>query len=95
MAKKTVPFNMRGIEDVPNDKPAVYIIRNWRGKPNYIGSAKRFRVRQRLLEHLPGGMDHVPGQVVQVEQMSNIDEAKKKETMLISRLKPPYNKAGK
>ena len=94
MARKTVRFNKSGIGNLPNDKPVVYRIKTSSGKTNYVGIAKRGRVQDRLTEHL-GGTDRVPGNSVQVEQMSRVDEARAKESRVISRSKPKYNKQGK
>ncbi len=95
MAKKTVPFNQKGIEKLPDNKPVVYKVLTNGGKNNYTGVAQRGRVQERLQEHLPGGKDHVPGAKVQIEQMSNIKDAEAKESRIISRTKPPHNEKGK
>ena len=95
MAKKTVPFNPKGIGKVPDDKPVVYKILTGGGKNNYTGVAQRGRVQERLTDHLPGGRDYVPGAKVQIEQMSSIKAAEVKESRIISRSKPPHNDKGK
>ena len=95
MAKKTVPLNEAGIEKLPDDKPVLYRILTDGGRNNYTGVAKRGRVQDRLQEHLADGKDPIPGAKVQIEQMANIGEAESKETRVISRSKPPYNKQGK
>jgi hypothetical protein len=95
MAKKTVNFNKTGIGNLPNNKPVVYKILTEGGENNYIGIAKRGRVRERLEEHLVGGKDHIPGSKVQIEQMKSIEEAKRKEAIIISRNDPKYNKQEK
>jgi hypothetical protein len=95
MTKKTVPFNQKGIEKLPDNKPVVYKILTEGGKNNYTGVAKRGRVQERLQEHLPGGKDYVPGAKVQIEQMPSIKEAEVKESRIISRTKPPHNEKGK
>ena len=95
MAKKTVPFNEKGIEKLPDDKPVVYRIRTGGGGNNYIGVAKRGRVQERLKEHLSSGKDPVPGAKVQIEQMRSIREAEAKEARVILRSKPPHNEQGK
>jgi len=94
MAKKTVPFNQKGIEKLPDNQPVLYKIQTAGGKTNYTGVAGRGRVKERLGEHLPGGKDHVPGAKVQVEQMGSINDARAKESGIISRTKPPYNEKG-
>jgi len=95
MARKTVPFNQTGISKLPDDKPALYRILTGSGENNYTGIAKRGRVQERLIEHLPGGKDHVPGARVQIEQMGSIQEAEAKEQRVISRSKPRYNEQNK
>jgi excinuclease UvrABC nuclease subunit len=95
MAKKSVPFTKRGIEELPNDKPVVYKIRNQAGDNVYTGVAKRNRVNERLQEHLAGGKDHVPGSTVEIQQKASIDEAKATETRIISRDQPKFNDKGK
>ena len=93
MARKTVKFNQGGIEKLPNDKPVVYKIQTRAGNTNYVGSAQRARVRERLQEHLDGGK--IPGAEVQIQQMPSIQEAQKTETRIIARTKPKYNERGK
>jgi hypothetical protein len=95
MAQKTVSFNPKGIEKLPDNKPVVYKILTGGGKNNYTGVAQRGRVQERLKEHLPGGKDCVPGAKVQVEQLSTIKDAQAKETRIIARTKPPHNEKGK
>lgn len=95
MAKKTVNFNKTGIGKLPNNKPVVYKILTEGGENNYTGVAKKSRVGERLGEHLAGGKDYVPGAKVQIEQMKSIKEAQEKESRIISRSEPKYNKQGK
>jgi predicted GIY-YIG superfamily endonuclease len=95
MARKTVDFNKTGVEKLPNDKPVVYKILTDSGNNNYTGVAQRGRVQERIQEHLSGGKDYVPGTKVQIEQMKNINDAKQKESNIISRTKPRYNEKGK
>ena len=95
MAKKTVGFNKTGINKLPDNKPVVYKILTEGGKNNYTGVAQRGRVQERLQEHLPDGKDSIPGVKVQIEQVSSVEEAKKKEALIISRSKPKHNEQGK
>ena len=95
MGKKTVKFKPQDIEQLPKDKPVVYKILSKSGTNNYTGSSQKGQVRNRLIDHLPGGKDHVPGSKVQVEQMNSIAEAREKETRIIARSKPRFNKKGK
>ena len=94
MAKKTVNNNKTSIGKLPNNKPVIYKIKTTGGKVNYVGVAKRGRVQERLEEHLPGGKDYVPGAKVQIEQVSGIAEARKKEATTIKRIQPKHNKIG-
>ena len=93
MTKKTVKFNQNGIDKLPNDKPVVYKVKTEGGKTNYVGVAKRGRVKERLQEHLVEGK--ILGGKVQIQQMPSIQEAEKKEAGIISRTKPKYNKKDK
>lgn len=93
--KKTVDFNKTGIEKLPNNKPVIYKILTESGGNNYTGIAQRGRVGKRLEEHLVSGKDYVPGSKVQIEQMKSIEEAREKESRIISRSDPKYNKQGK
>lgn len=95
MVRKTVPFNSRGIEKLPDNKPVVYKIQTEGGRNNYTGIAQRGRVQERLQEHLAGNKDPIPGTRVQIEQHSSIKEAREKEARIISRSQPPHNIQGK
>ena len=91
MGKKTVKYNEKGLDKLPNDKPVVYKIQTASSATNYVGIAKKGRVRERSKEHL----GEYPGVKVQIEQMPTIKEARKKEKKLIIRIKPKYNEQGK
>ena len=93
MAKKTVNFNKSGAGKLPKDKPIVYKVKTAGGKTNYVGIAKKGRAQERIQEHLNTGK--IPGAKVQIEQVSSIAEARKKEMSIISRSKPKYNEQGK
>lgn len=95
MAKKTVNNNKTSISKLPNDKPVMYKIKTDGGKINYVGVAKKGRVQERLVEHLQGQEDYVPGAKVQIEQCSSIAEAKQKEAAVIKSIQPNYNEQGK
>ncbi len=47
MGTKKTKFNKTGIENLPNNKPAVYKIMTGAGKVNYAGVAKRGRVQKK------------------------------------------------
>lgn len=91
MAKKKVNYNKSGIAQLPDDKPVLYRIRTKNGKDNYVGIAKKSRVRERIAEHL----EDIPGAQVIIEQFSSIDDARSKEGNVIKRGQPKYNKKGK
>jgi len=91
MRTKKVKFNKTGIGNLPNNKPVVYKIITEGGRNNYTGIAQRGRVQERLEEHL----GNIPGTEILIEQMNSISEAQKKETKIISRTQPKYNKQGK
>jgi hypothetical protein len=96
MVKKTVPFNLEGISQLPNDKPVTYRVLGKDGNNLYTGSAKRGRVQDRLREHLAEGPDLIRGGAkVEIEQQASIADAQAKESRIIARSKPPLNKEGK
>ena len=93
MGRKTVSFTKKGISKLPKDKPVVYKILTEGGKNNYTGVAKKGRVQERLSEHLEEA--NIPGTKVQIQPVSSIQEAEKKEARIIARTKPIYNEKGK
>lgn len=90
MPKKTVKYNRQEIDKLPNDRPVIYRIKTGTGHDNYVGTAKKGRVRERIAEHL----DEIPGAKVEIEQFSSKKEAQKKEANVIKRTKPKYNEQG-
>lgn len=93
---RTKKLNKDSVADIPQNKPVVYKILDRDGENIYTGVAGRGNVQQRILDHLIRGKAPVPGGTkVQIEQRSSIDEAKKKEELIIARSKPKYNKQGK
>lgn len=91
MATKKTQYSPTGIGQLPDDKPVLYRIETESGKPNYIGTAKRGRVRERITEH----MGEIPGARVRIEQFDSIAEAREKEARVIRRNQPKYNKQDK
>ena len=85
---KKVRYNNDGISQLPNEKPVLYRIETENGTLNYAGTAKRGGVRERIAEHF----GEIPGAIVRIEQFSSIQDAIKKETNVIKRQKPRYNK---
>jgi hypothetical protein len=88
---KKSKYNKTSIDQLPNDKPVLYRIESAGGDPNYVGIAKRGRVKERIAEHI----GEVPGATVRIEQFSSVDEARQKEARVIKRSQPKYNKQGK
>lgn len=95
MSTKTVPLDKEGIEQLPENKPVVYKIKDSKDNNIYTGVAKRGRVQDRVEEHLKGA-DKIPGGVkVQIIQKDSIAEAEKSESRIIAVTKPKHNKKGK
>jgi len=88
MAKKKVNYNNMGIKSLPNNKPVLYRIKTQTGNDNYIGIASKGNVGNRISEHL----GEIPGSDLTIEQFHSIKDARNKETNLIKRNKPKYNK---
>ena len=91
MGKKTVKYSREGISKLPNNKPALYRIKNRSGITDYVGKAQRGNVRDRIADHL----GEIPGSKVEIEQFRSIKDVEKKESNVIKRSKPKYNKLGK
>ena len=91
LSRKKANYNKTGIEGLPNDKPVLYRIKTGTGMDNYVGTAKRGRVQDRLKEHLA----EIPGITVEIQQFDSIAEAREKETNVINARKPKYNRQGK
>jgi hypothetical protein len=87
MGTKKVNYNKSCISDLPNDKPVLYRIETESGTLNYVGIAKRGRVRERITEHL----GEIPGATVKIEQFGSLEDARKKEFNVINRNQPKYN----
>ena len=93
MAKKTVIFNQSAVAKLPDNKPVLYKIKTKSGNINYVGTAQRARVKERIQEHLADG--RIPGAKIQIKQFSSIKQARQEEQNTISIIKPKYNKQGK
>lgn len=91
MGTKKVNYNKSGIQKLPNDKPILYQIETESGRSNYVGTAQRGRVQDRIEEHL----GKIPGATVRIEQFGSIKEAREKESRVIKRNQPKYNEQGK
>lgn len=91
MGNKKINYSKKGIQNLPNDKPALYRIQTGSGKPNYIGTAKRGRVQERIAEHL----GEIPGASVRIQQFKTIKYAQKTEQRSIKLTKPKYNEQNK
>ncbi len=96
MIKKTVRMRTNSIERLPEDKPVVYKIKDNDGVNLYTGVAGKGNVQNRLKDHLPGHRDAIPGAAkVQIDRLSSIREAERKERHIISRSRPKFNQQGK
>ena len=91
MGTRKVSYNKSEIQKFPNDKPVLYRIETESGGLNYVGTAQRGRVQDRIEEHL----GKIPGVTVRIEQFSSIKEAQEKESRVIEKNQPKYNKQGK
>lgn len=88
---KSADFNKTGIDKIDSNKPVVYKIETEGGKTNYIGSAGRGNVQDRLNDHL----GTIPGANVRIQQFDNVQQAREAEARAIKKTKPKYNKRGK
>ncbi|MBI5152017.1 GIY-YIG nuclease family protein [Candidatus Peregrinibacteria bacterium] len=89
---KATKFNKTNIDKIPDDKSIVYRLRNQAGKELYTGIAKRYRGKERLLEHINLKSERIKGAVkVKVLQVPNIEKAEKIEKKLIEQLRPKFN----
>jgi hypothetical protein len=91
MGKKTAKYKREEINQLPNNMPVRYDILNRSGNPNYIGSAKKGRVRKEIASKI----GKIPGSTVRIHQHHLIRKARREEANAIKRNKPPYNKLGK
>ena len=88
---KSGKFNKSGIDKIAKDKPVVYRIETEAGKTNYIGSAGRGNVQDRLNDHL----GTIPGAQVRIQQFDSVQKARESEARAIKRDQPKYNEQGK
>ena len=91
MATRKITYTSSEISSLPNNKPVLYRIKTKSGKENYVGIAQKGRVQERLLEH----RGVIPGVSITIETFSSIKDARKKESLVIKREQPKYNKQGK
>ena len=89
MVKKN--FNKTNISKIPANKPILYQLDTAGGNPNYIGVAKKGRVRKRLGDHLPSGASPIPAKTLKIRQFSSITKAKASEKRAIKSKQPKYN----
>ena len=86
--KRTATFDKTGIETLADDKPIVYRIKKKNGKDIYVGSARRGRAHETIMEHL--GV--TPGATVTIQQFDSMEEAKIAEQRIINRSQPKFNR---
>ncbi len=80
------------VKKVPNDKPAVYKIKDSKGRNIYTGIAQRGRLQDRLAEHMLKGPDSVPGaKSFSYKPKRSIESAKAEEARIIKKEKPKCN----
>lgn len=96
MRKKFSPLkriNRANIKKVPKDKPMVYGIFTNSGKLQKVGRAKKTRAPKRILESA-NKIKRAKRQATKfaVILTKTVEEAKKLETILIRKRKPPFNK---
>jgi len=91
MGTKKVKYNKADLTKLPKNKPVLYRIETDGGNLNYVGTAKRGRIQERLAEHI----GEIPGATVRIEQFDSIDKAREKEARIIKRSQPKYNENGK
>lgn len=89
-------FNKSNVNAIPEDRPVVYEVLNSKNENIYTGIAKRNRPADRLLEHLPGAADPIPGaKAFRIKQMPSVEKAKAEERKIIKKEKPKHNDQGK
>jgi len=89
-------FNKTSIENLPEEKPILYLLKNNSGDELYLGIAKKGRVQERLKEHLTLKKEKIPGAAkVKIAQFSSIEKAKIAEKRLIRKLEPKFNEQNK
>ncbi len=89
-------FTKSNIQNVPDNKAAVYKIKNDSGKNLYTGIAGRGRVQERLLEHKELKREFIPGGTkFQITQVENKDRARTLEAQIIKKEQPKFNEQNK
>ena len=84
------PFTKNNINTVPKQS-GIYVVRDKKGNPLYVGKAGAGRLQRRLAEHLNN--KDIRGAVsFQYRTTTSSKEANKLEKKYIKRLKPKYNK---
>lgn len=92
MKKINLRFSKKAIQQLPDTKPGVYIIKNNSGTSIYTGIAKRGKVVETLQNHFFGGSDkYVPGAWLQFEQFNNLTECGERVKAILERDNPKYN----
>lgn len=84
------------LKQLPKDKPGVYGIFTRSGRLQKVGRAKRGRLPERILESAREIREQKRQAVnFGVILTNSVEEAKKLETFLIRKRKPPFNKEQK
>jgi hypothetical protein len=90
--KKSGNLNKTTIEEVANDKAAVYKIKNAKGDNVFTGAVARGKVKDQLAKHLKGGEEAIPGaKSFQLTQKDTVTQARESAERIVKRDKPRHN----
>ena len=87
-------FSKETITKIPKNKPQVYKLHNSKDDLLYVGTAKKDRISERLLEHKKEPKFKSISKFTTTNYKSK-EQAKKAETRIIKKEKPKLNKIGK
>ena len=90
---KLKTINKRNLKSVPKDKPVVYGIFTQKGRLQKVGRAKKGRAPIRIMESAREiRQSKREAKKFGIILAKSVEEAKKLETLLIKKRKPPFNK---
>ena len=87
------PFNKETIERIPEHSPQGYQLFDISGELLYVGITKRWRIRERLLEH-KNNFRFQKVSYFATEEFSSIEDAREWEEKKIEQANPKLNKQG-
>jgi len=90
MTKFMVRCKKKAIQELPNNKSGVYIIKNHNGTNMYAGVATRAKVQQQLETHFHDGEHYIPGAWIEFHQCQNITEANALLDKILAHQTPTY-----